>query len=175
MARFSFWVFLGHLMLVSCIQLPPDPDPELPLETQEGLNTLGMNVNGFVFEARGGSNNNPHLYAYQSDNVVSIKAYDNIDSEDFTLFLRFKDSPYALDTAKYVIWDQNQFNIGIEVATQNPSFQGSSLIESNHSFIRFTKLDGEKKIISGTFEFDIKSEDQDTLLIRDGRFDVIVH
>ena len=175
MTRYSIWIIGVILTCEGCIQMPPDPDPELPLETQEGLNTLGMTVNGFVFEARGGSTNNPHLDVWQSDNTLFLEAFDFIDDELFTLRIDFPTNPLQLDTGQYYYCQRNDIGVGPRIQTNSPDFEGYGLEKNLDSNIRITKVDLENRILSGSFEIDISGENNDTIRLRDGRFDVIVH
>ena len=177
MSRYPYWGILVYLTLVGCIPLPPDPDPELPPETQEGLNTLGMTVNGQIFQARGGGLNNPDVRAILSGNDITIYAYDFIDDEHFILELEFTQYPFSISEQKIFFFHSDLLSLNTEVSTQNPSHQGAGISVNDSSYVQFTKVEDSESILSGTFDFDILTErgTGDTLRIRKGRFDVIVH
>ena len=177
MSRYPYWGILVYLTLVGCIPLPPDPDPELPPETQEGLNTLGMTVNGYVFEARGGSNNNPHLDVWQWDNTIKIQGWDYVDDNSFILNLRFNDNPFNYDSTLFYFWSSNQLVVSGEVVMNNPSIGSVAVIPNDSSKIFISHASESTRILSGSFEIDLVTDfaNGDTIKIRKGRFDVIVH
>ena len=154
------------LLAVECYDEPFAP--KLPEATQTGEGMMAAKVNGVVWEAQGGLiGENPEAFyshesgnfgirgTYRADQVSSMNmAYDNMRT-----------------VGEYNLWG----NIG-QVRGHHIRFNGKfgrcPAVQSNPGKLRITRLDTIEHIIAGTFEFDGICENEDTVKVRQGRFDV---
>ncbi|MBK0383654.1 hypothetical protein I5M32_11860 [Pedobacter sp. SD-b] len=146
-----------------------DPDG-LPKATQTGANVFACKVNGenwisskSIYDIGGSirhdtlvvSGSNPSGETFFETYIIRINKFSN------------KKNQYQLiDTINYA-----------EYATNKNCFKisqgyGVGSAKSTDGQIIFTKVDTQKKILSGTFWFNIPTDYCDTLHITDGRFDI---
>jgi len=156
----------------------------LPLATQDGLNTLGMLVNGQIWKPNAPITFDgvPALYLHYSTQTkqLIIKARNVNQNGKATFFVEkvrsigfynfsSRDNILAQDTSCHLC-------IGCLDSTtfmdQNGCLKPFKLIDSINSLIQITKLDTMGKIVSGTFSLKLKNSDNKIININDGRFDV---
>ena len=167
-----FFLLLG---IYACSVHPPEPEPAvLPEITMEGLNTFGCTVEGEVYEARQRSFSKPSVEAYISGNALKINTWDQFTNERFSVVFYFLGSLYDYSEQRYYVFDTGDVGLNPdEIEVEDPDYKvDRELVEWDSSFIELLRLDQEKKIISGTFQFDAETVKGDTIQIRKGRFDV---
>jgi len=160
---------LKYLLILTCTSCnlfdSKEPAPKTELEklppiTQEGKNTFGYLVNG---EAIVVGNTMNITAIYQQDNLQLGGGVKNSDNDlDITIF-----PPYA-PLEESVSYD-------ITKAALHYNFYEGCYYELENTYkgyIRFSKIDRIKYIISGTFEFSTVNQNCDTINITNGRFDV---
>jgi hypothetical protein len=146
----------------------------LPPATQDGKNTCGFLVNGKVwlprgdngfpnlncnYDAtyRGGSFNiNGYMYENGANNSISfVVAIDSLQSTGF----------YKLNVKGGGIGEYcNKVTLCC--------YYWTDTIPNHNAFLSITKLDKQKRIIAGTFEFAQSQRGCDTVRITQGRFDM---
>jgi len=169
-------IIFSILLLASILQfsgcgLLPTPKEELPPITQEGKNTFGCLVNGKVWLPKG-SNGTANLDASYDPNFSNgsfdIGAYNitneidqfisiggkNVNKEGRYDFLQIKDSPGALFNDK---------RKGCFYTEQSNVING---------YFTINRLDVQKQIVSGVFEFILYKNSCDTIKVAKGRFDM---
>jgi hypothetical protein len=147
---------------------------QLPPATQEGKNTCGFLVNGKVWLPKGDNgyqnlscdydetfmggafNINGYRYESGANNSTSfVVGSDGIQSTGlYKLNLR------AGRVGRYI----NSLTLC--------SYEWSDTIPNHNAFLNITKLDKQKRIVSGTFEFALVTSGCDTVRITQGRFDM---
>ena len=169
----------------------PEPDPlpyplsELPAATQTGENTFGCVINGEPWVAYAPFNPiGGKLRAYYDEEhygkgynrrlIVSarriIGSYD-LNSDSIASSLGFTLTP--IHSAGYNdIHNLDTYSMNFGIAKPLPS--KSYVLDTLAPFhVHITKLDTIKKIVSGTFEMDLRKtiDSNEVLQIRHGRFD----
>lgn len=147
------------------------PEEQLPPATQTGEGTFACLVNGELFIDTGGGYFNC-FYQY-----VDGEYYFNISGENFDKEM----SGINLGTINKAIKEDENYNLKEETeGNATASIFFSSLLESvntsssNPGNLYISKLDFEKRIVSGTFEFDIvHPETGEIIEVRKGRFDTL--
>lgn len=152
--------------------VPPAPDNPygLPNATQTGAGTMACLINGTPWIFKWGLW--AILNARVNDTAFSIGAYDSTPTTTiiYVISKPFSNKIYRLnDTAKAY---------GLQTV-EKTCFQnliggyGNIVpIKSYEGEVHLTKVDSVKKIISGTFWYQIKTDYCDTIKITNGRFDV---
>ena len=154
---------------------PPTPVSQLPPATQTGLNTFGCLLDGEVFIP--GITNNSYQCFYQ---LVDGEYYFLVAASNKKNNV-LKD--ISIGTEKLSISQGQTFSL-IERGFGNAAgryFVGSNvtgIVENNYTSttntgeLKITKLDFTNNIVSGTFWFDVKDNQNVVHQIRDGRFDM---
>lgn len=156
----------------ACKKIFPPPQPQLPPETQEGLNTFGCLVNGNVWrnECKHIIFCHPTLEAYYGNGRLSIYA-TKIAGEGG------KDNTYIDITI-----DSTVFSPGTFLLAARPEGSGSYRLQSNCYYttdnlntgtLEITRLDTINRIVSGRFAFTAADPGCGTMPITEGRFDVV--
>lgn len=161
------------LFLFSCTackkhkQPNPDNPYGLPNATQTGANVFACRVNGQNWISKSGS-----LYirgGLQNSELAVSGFYEQTMGINLNNFSHSYLSYQLSDTINsYGLYQVNNSCL------LNPSggFGGVTLVKSTNGLLTLTNVDTIKKILSGTFWFNIKTDYCDTLKITDGRFDI---
>ena len=168
-----FKLILTITLLISCgsndDNNSQNPIDQLPPETQTGANTFGCLINGEPFIV---SNTSNQSAIYQGGGLlIGAKKNDNNFLEQVSMFISETNvgetiqanTSYILNTStvpkgEYYNEDQNCFY-----------FTSSTL----NGLLKITHLDTENFIVSGTFEFQAKSDScEEVINITNGRFDL---
>jgi hypothetical protein len=147
---------------------------QLPPATQEGKNTCGFLVNGKVWLPRGDNgfsnlnciydetfmggafNINGYMYESGANNSISfVVAIDSLQSSGL-----YKLNVKGGGVGKYCN--------GVTLCC----YHWTDTIQNHNAFLNITKLDKQKRIVSGTFEFALTTSGCDTVRITQGRFDM---
>ncbi|MBK0383655.1 hypothetical protein I5M32_11865 [Pedobacter sp. SD-b] len=145
-----------------------DPDG-LPKATQTGANVFACKVNGENWIAE---NDSYHLSAVFKHDTLNLKGALKSKFEDFYIKIfntEIKEGvKYHLDDSQnsyaYYLTNQNCFS--------DVSGYGVGSAKSLDGQVIFTKVDNIKKILSGTFWFNIPTDKCGELKITNGRFDI---
>lgn len=160
------WLYLVGIALLfnSCKKDP------LPKPTQEGLNTFGCKINGKNYVPKGRSSLTVKVEAltirYSSNKSLSISTAS--DDGDIYIYIGKVDavgnSLLGGTTLNNVGYYEDRTGVSDIRYVTSKAYTGEVTIE---------KLDTSKRIISGTFQFNAYSDqNQQTASITDGRFDV---
>jgi len=154
---------------------------ELPPETQEGKNTFGCLVDGVIFSPKGGGIAPNLTCAYQYLNSQSSSGYffqlsasasgsgrelrsisiatDSLEVREGNVYPLIK-SKKGTASAQYLFFP----NRGIlKEYNTTDTITGELFIK---------KMDMTRKIVSGTFWFDLINENGEKIQVREGRFDM---
>jgi hypothetical protein len=181
----TLFIKISSIFLLLClIDSGCKKEPTLPLATQDGLNTMGMLVNGqiWISNAPITFDGVPAIYILYSIKTkqLIIKARNAKQNEKATFFVEevrsigfynfsSRDNILAQDTSCHLCIGCNDSTTFMD---QNGCFKPYKLIDSINSLIQVTKLDTMGKIVSGTFSLKLKNSDNKIININDGRFDV---
>jgi len=158
-------------------------DNSLPPETQEGKNTFGFTMNGNVFKGRSFT---PHSYAgYSRETLFSLYRDGYVDSlrSDFSLNIIVHHSieegkTYLLSAKPERHPDSLRMGdfgeISYYVDSTRPDERWGRKYTTSKKYtgeLTITKLDTQKKIVSGRFWFDVWTAEYGVVKIREGRFD----
>lgn len=151
-------------------QYNPYGDNGLPPATQDGRNIFACRVNGkpwisgtHMFDIGGGVGDTLNVKGSNpKDGIYAERFYiqvNNLVSNVNTYRLNDTTKSFARYSTNQPCFDiRNGYSLGIGY-----SIDGQ---------LNITRLDREKKIVSGTFSFIIPTQYCDTLHITDGRFDI---
>ena len=148
---------------------------KLPAATQEGKNTCGFLVNGKVWLPRG-------------DNGFSnlVCDYDETYMGGAFSITGYRYEPGATYSTGFLVAGSNiqttgNYKININ-ASRIGEYNGTSgsctfynwydTIPNHNAYLNITKLDKQKRIVSGTFEFALARSGCETVRITQGRFDM---
>jgi hypothetical protein len=147
---------------------------KLPPATREGKNTCGFLVNGKVWITSRGtfdyiSVNYDETYNGGTFNINGRK-YEkgsNTKYSDFVIAL------FNLKSEGVYKLNLSSSQVG-EYGTSEPYcvYEWSDTIPNHNAFLNVTKLDKQKRIISGTFEFSQIKQNCEEVRITQGRFDM---
>jgi hypothetical protein len=175
-----FFFSLCVLLSGCCKKDTPQPLDQLPPATQEGKNTFGCLLNGQAWTPKGYSGYSNYSVVYDptfNEGNFNLKVYriekqnDNSDIQYFlTLVMDTLSQPgtYSLNSpnlrggAYYMIVRSNN-QVICDYTYENQIYRRGSLT--------ITRLDLNKGIISGTFEFTLAKPGCDTIRVTNGRFD----
>lgn len=170
-------VLIATVLALSCKKKTEQPVPkqQLPLETQQGMNTFGCKVDGNVFKSISDDSliNNNCLRAFgRPKKYFRIIATGNIQiggkyqESQFNFYL-----DNVTGSGKYILENFAQYKSS---ANHNDFGINYFVTDSVHTGeVTVTKLDTVNKILSGTFVmqlaklFEVQSE-----MVTEGRFDV---
>lgn len=153
----------------------PTPDSQLPPATQTGANTFGCLLDGVIFKP--GLTNNSYQCYYQ---LVNGEYYFNVNANyeknGILKSLAIFTAKLAISEGQnYILKENNNGNVIGKYFVGN---NNSGIIEEyytstiNTGELKITKLDFTNNIVSGTFWYDVKDNQNVTHQIRDGRFDM---
>jgi hypothetical protein len=153
-----------HLLLIVAITMVACKKEKLTKETQEGANTFSCKINGKVFMPKQELFGPAPLYAQ----------VDTFNGKE-TMSISASNPNTFIQNMHFVI--ENFKGIGVyDIATSNGIYVDSylkvsspNLQKAESGFIRITKY--QDKILSGTFEFNLKNGSQNIAVIA-GRFDI---
>ncbi len=167
--KISFLLFLVFITtLGSCNWFGNDPKSELeklPPSTQQGKNTFGCLVNGKAWVTRTSTD---VLAFYQSGLFQVGAGVDNELKQGMTIVV----SNGIVEGSSYNL--ANELNTKVEFSSRSPLricfYDRYNTINGK---LTITKLDQTKLIVSGLFEFTTVVAGCDTIMVTDGRFDVL--
>ena len=177
--------FMKHLFIFTYLLLsftnckkhhsltPPDNPYGLPNATQTGADIFACRVNGQNWISKEGIYNINGGVSDTSFGVEGSRDISSISREVFIIgikgFLVAQNSSYRLnDTAT-----QFAEYFGVNVGCFAPNGSYSTIITRAYDGeLKLTRVDTVKKILSGTFWFNIKTDYCDTMKVTDGRFDI---
>jgi hypothetical protein len=193
-----FILFFSVIALFACLtscqkddtSSPPLPD-ELPPITQTGEQTFGCLFNGEVWVPKHYSNSivNPPVVLQASwdqqnqgngkrfiVNAQRTRKDDNSPREHIILYANTDsiESKLFLDVSFVVDSLSKSGSYYTYQAYRNAPYSVYSSVKNKNSFICFSSFDTINRIASGTFSIDLLNieDNQDTISIREGRFDV---
>lgn len=165
----SLFLLFALLSFASCKKKNANPREVLPDATMEGKNVFGALVNGQVWVPKG----RPHTFQ-SSYQVVYDPSYEG-GSFDIRVF-RKKDTGFLEHFYIYML-NVNQtgvYTLGDpQVGTVRHESEGCYYEREDkvEGYLEITKLDLQKGIIAGKFEFTLSKTDCDTIRVTEGRFD----
>ncbi len=175
-------ILLLPLLISSCKQPDETSPPQLPKQTfcdtclppitTTGKKTFGCKVNGKVWLPKRGWTK-PDMYADYYNNELIIYGYNDITTER----LGFSIKPIA-DTATFT-FPNGHLESGVGAYSLIRDSRVIQFVSNplNRGKIEILRFDLERGIFSGTFEFDVYDEynqsNGDTIHITEGRFDII--
>lgn len=171
--------FIPPLGLLLCILLlggckkNPEPEPDLPPETQHGADTFGCYLNGKPWKPSPRSFGNPTLYIQLDGPYFVLYAYNKDDGRNERISF-FSNKVNALREGNYILkksivsFDNRSWFIDYK---KNLDFDSTDSDTVDDGLLTITKFDTQKKFVSGRFWFklqkgDIKYE------ATEGRFDI---
>ena len=182
----SFKLLIVGFLLTSCSGiLVPDPiDPRLPKYTEEGNNVAGAFIGGKVWQSIMYSSfsytfNEPIITVYNQKDSVSFRFKGSVSNETSVIELHIKDRHIT----KY---EDLLALVGAKVQLDGISatayfIQDYTPAAFNHKgigqvYFRSVKRDrsGHGIILSGTFGFSSKDNNQSPIKVSSGRFDYVV-
>jgi hypothetical protein len=148
------------------ITTPTPCDTCLPPITTHGAGTFGCKINGKPFIAKGNWMR-PATQQNVMDLYVNIIGRNYLDKANIPS-VSFSVEP-LLDTG--IIWfPNNLIKSWAQHRVGDKKFIAEDIIRGH---VHFLRVDYQKRIFSGTFEFDVYSLDgKDTIHITEGRFDL---
>ena len=172
MKKYLFFVFPLLLLLAYCHKPPepePNPEPDLPAATQEGKGTIGCYINGKPWVPK------PYIaiskpqflevvFDETRNNFFALDAY-----LDGSLHQGFYIRSYSTKIGNNVILSNNRESF--TNSSNNNNCVDYQLDTTKNRLLTITKLDIEKHIISGLFDFVAINNCGDTLRFTKGRFD----
>ncbi|MBY0478079.1 MAG: hypothetical protein K2Q24_10565 [Chitinophagaceae bacterium] len=153
-----------------------NPESGLPPATQEGKNTAGFLVNGKVWLPRG-DNGFSNLSCYYDETFMggafTLNGYRYDEGANNSIsFVVASDSIQSAGIYKLNIRKlRTRFGEYCNKVTLC-CYQWTDTIPNHNAFLNITKLDKQKRIVSGTFEFALTLQNCETVRITQGRFDM---
>ena len=177
MKKYLIFVFPLLLLLAYCHKPPepePNPEPDLPAATQEGKGTIGCYINGKPWVPK------PYIAISKPQffEVVFDETRDNflgiLAHRDGSLNQRLGIFSYSTKIGNNLLVTHNTMSF-YDLSDSNKCNGSIYLLDTTKTrTLVITKLDKEKRIISGTFEFTATNDKcNDTLKFTKGRFDTI--
>ena len=163
------------LMASSCHKTPtpePNPEPDLPIATQEGKGTIGCYINGKPWVPK------PYLcvacesylkvtYDVNRNNFFALSS-NNYIKDSIDQLLRFYVYNSVLGINKIIYFPEGILRGYIGDITKTKAYY---LDTTQLNIVKLNKIDIEKNIISGEFQFTAISDKKDTIKVTSGRFD----
>ncbi len=179
-------LLLAGVFILSCAfscdeDDPPKPPTQLPPITQTGAYTFGCLLDGEVWLPKSYSisivNPSAVLFVDYSTGLFKIIATHDRKNEDspkqvMGFYL------YHINRHDSIYWDTVDTNsfFAMEILPPNTGGANKSYmsLSNSNSWIYLSRFDTINRIASGTFSVDLLNvdDDQDTVHIREGRFDV---
>jgi hypothetical protein len=148
------------------IPTPTPCDTCLPPITTHGAGTFGCKINGKPFVAKG----NSMKRGTQLDinnlwvSVWGMDYSDKINYPDISITIE-----PLLDTG-VIYFPNSSISSWVQHRFDNKIYSSNNL---TNGYVHFLRVDYNRRVFSGTFEFDVYSNDgKDTMHITEGRFDV---
>jgi hypothetical protein len=178
-------LLLTTIFVVSCCSKDDDRTPieQLPVATQVGANTAACLVNGQVFLPKGSSQFGPILSCfYQQDQDgyhFGLAITEKGTNENKSVGIATNSNPLAENITYELV--ERKSDINNKYNSNFGQFIINSNITSSNQFyttninigeLKITKLDTQKKIISGTFWYDAVNAAGKKVEVREGRFDM---
>ena len=155
----------------------------LPEVTQEGKNTFGMYLNGHIWTPYvpsfigGGQSPNAHysqnkwllVYAENFNQNDEIYFYIPNVTEIGLYHISFRYRFSQPDSNYYEYKDSTRYYRKLYVFSRDSLYL---LTDSSKAIVNISRLDTNKKIVSGTFYMTLENYKKDIINITDGRFDI---
>jgi hypothetical protein len=189
LTNYILCVFATAILAVSSCKKNKSNNPidQLPAATQTGANTFGCLINGQAFTPGGDGFGSPTLsciyeYAYESGSSTTPSGYVfAIDGIDKRNPCTLTDIGWGFDSV--VMMQGFTYNLKIRRAGQGGgqylhflNCDGSNVQYNTTDTITgqliLTRFDLSAQIASGTFWFNVLDNNNDTIKITEGRFDV---
>lgn len=152
-------IFGSTTCSISC---KDDDDPALPPITSSGAGTFGCMVDGVLYIPSGSYHD---AYVQSTSEMIAITA----SGADGTFNLSVTDTTTAIVTGKEYYFDNKERSIQCSVN----GLQCSGFDKPVSGFIRFSKIDYDKRVIAGVFQFTVFSQKCNRIInVTDGRFDL---
>lgn len=149
---------------------PANPISQLPPATQTGANTFGCLLDGQVFIPGGGTNPLDCVYQFVNGGYYFALQGNKRDSDNN--LLRISIGTINLQIAQNNIYQLKEQQDGNSVGRFSVNGLPSYTSSNYTGELKITKLDTQNQIVSGTFWFDVKDQNNVIHQIRDGRFDM---
>lgn len=162
--------FLFVLPLVSILMAASCKKDDLPKATQTGANTMSASVNGKAWQIKACTS------CIGGGTALSVN-YD--DRDFFGISGQNRDQNIVITIVIKSLKSTGVYELATQANNYVQFYNSKDIIKyytSNNSRgeVTITKLDLANKIISGTFDFTVKDENNpgNTIKVTDGRFDV---
>lgn len=175
MKKVAYFIMLVLFpLLMQCQKNDPDPIDQLPPITQEGKNTFGCLLNGKAWTPKGNNGTSNYRVSYDptyAGGSFDLRTYRYPDKSDAQLYLNI----FAFNLSSIGVYSfDNKKLYGttyIDGKTNCRYASRDSLSTYTSGYLNITRLDLQKGIISGTFEFTLAEPGCDTIKVTEGRFD----
>ena len=177
MKKYLIFVFPLLLLLAYCHKPPepePNPEPDLPAATQEGKGTIGCYINGKPWVPT------PYLcigcipylkVTYDANSNLFVLSSHNYIRDVVDQYMRIYIYDTTIGTNKITRLPEGIFNGSTE-----GNFSANKvyyLDTSQTNILKLNKVDKERNIISGEFQFTAISGKKDTIKVTKDRFDTV--
>ena len=177
--RFFYAVIIIFLTFTSCSKEEECDNPIdcLPAITQVGANTAGCLVNGKALVPGGqGLNTGSVLkaqYRYSGDNdsVFGLAIRNRTSGGSKMMFLQVRNQKLV----EGGVYELNSFDSKSFGSYNDLHMGGYVTSDEIRGELIISRIDMEKRIVSGTFWFDAVDDHGELVEIRNGRFDVIYY
>ena len=166
---------LFTLFFHSCKEdISPDPEPQLPPITSEGLNTFGCLVDGEVFVYVVDYSRGPESFLRHSllrDSILKISS--PMDAGNKGIYIETLQHKGEMDIP---LFHPNAYEQGkiTKYVDYQKKLGGMRYFVDKIKNGRLMLIRDDTQVIAGTFEFDAIGEDSgDTMHITKGRFDIL--
>lgn len=177
--QINLLIFLAIFLLISsCIKhktIEPDNPYGLPNATQEGKNIFACRVNGENWIGKEKPGLDYYIDVYFKDSFMVVRGTQEKDKtlERYNIIVNTK---YLLTNINIPLYDTiNSYPEFYVIGTNcfiNTGGYGSIKRKGYEGGLTITRADTIKKIVSGTFWFNILTDYCDTMKVTDGRFDI---
>ncbi len=166
------WGLLLLILATACRRDPPEPEPDLPPETQEGKDTFGCYLNGVPWKPSQKEWGNNTLYVQFDGTYFALYAKYN-EGEKFERIDFFSDKVSSLREGEYPIKKSLGFDNRANFWDLNKNIRLMSMDADvvDDGVLTITKFDLNKKFVSGRFWFKLQKGDA-KYEATEGRFDI---
>lgn len=168
--KFSPFILFLLILTSSCEKKDVAPIDQLPPATQEGKGTLGFLINGQAWTPKG-NDGTPNLDFYYDPGYrageFNLGAYRILSDKNMEYVHIFTDSLNFKRT-----FSLHDPSIGTATFANDVCSYNRDSEVFREGTLTVTKLDLQKHIVSGTFEFTLFRPGCDTVKVTDGRFDL---